>query len=329
MRKIRPGRLKDLLERHFDFVKDRSSNEEICIICPECEDQTGNRYVNLSSNLTNCWKCDEFKGPVQFLLRHHGVELEQEDLEEILGVNPIEEFESEVESDSKSEISQPIEFPKGFISLRKEPSGAYADLIGDMAQRKKLSLEDFINADVGFTREGIWERFAIFPVYEFDKLVYYQGRTYSKSNEGKNTKRFPRKVDVPLGAGNWLYNFNEASKAKIVIVVESILNVLSLRKILAERHVTEVAVVAVFKHAISRVQLSKMMALPALEFCLMFDSDATASSWKSAQKIYQAKRKASIATMPSGIDANDDAEVALKMFNAREEFDEVGMLLAG
>lgn len=214
-----------------------------------------------------------------------------------------------------------IKLPHGFTPLGENPKGAYAKWIGRMAVRKNLELEDFIRAGVGYTRDGIWEPYAIFPVMEWKHLVYYQGRTYNEEGD-QSTKKFPSRKEVPFGSRYWVYNVDRLreSKAKVCIIVESILNVLSLEKELERQRIKDVVPVAIFKHKVSREQAVKLAGCKQVEeFCLMFDEDATREAWKSTLNLPSLHdSRFSVAEMPKGVDANDDARVAVRKFCNRK-----------
>lgn len=329
MPKIGKHQLKRLLEANFDVIAERCNDEEIAIICPEagCGDQSGNCSINVKQGLVHCWRCN-YKNHVIPFLRHHDVSFEEESLEATINEDPTETLDDGLDGKKPAAENVVVELPEGFTPLAKEPNTIYVRLIAQMAKRKHLYLQDFIDAGAGFTRDGEWEPYCIFPVYELSRLVYYQGRTYATRFEGGKTKRFPRKKDVPLGASNWLYGYDRIIQGhiKTVIVVESILNVLSLRWRLLCEGINDVAPVAVFKHAISPIQMTKLLASPAQEFCIMYDGDATKSAWEEARKL-SGNRLATVATMPVGIDANDDASLAMARFAKREPYTPASALL--
>jgi hypothetical protein len=320
-KRLNPHYLRRLLEQNFDLVKERSNDEEIVIVCPEpgCPDKTGNCSINVQKGIVHCWRCNISTHIVPFLTKHE-IDFENESLEDFTSDNPIENLEQSLDADKTPQIID-IELPKGFTLLSQEPDSIYVRLIAQMAQRKHLYLQDFIDIGAGFTRFGEWEPFCIFPVYELNKLVYYQGRTYAPRFESSKTKRFPDKKDIPLGASNWLYGYDRIiqPRVKIVVIVESILNVLSLRWKFKCESITHVEPVAIFKHAISKIQMAKLLASSADEFCLMYDGDATVNAWEEAKKL-SGNRLATVATMPIGTDANDDSNLAFERFNQREKF---------
>jgi hypothetical protein len=187
-----------------------------------------------------------------------------------------------------------------------------------MAERKNLGWKDMTKAGVGFTRTTPeWEPFAIFPVTEWNRTVYYQGRTYIDT-PGQSTKKFPSKRVVPTGSSQWVYNIDKLRQgAHTAIVVESILNVLSLERELEHLGVTGVVPIAIFKHKISSPQWEKIKGCRHLkEVCLMFDDDALAEAQKTAST-YVNHCKLTVVEMPKGVDANDDAQMAMKRFGRR------------
>jgi hypothetical protein len=238
------------------------------------------------------------------------------------------------EHDDRPSFVIEVALPKGFTPLVDGRNTAYWRLIQRMAERKHLEIDDFEKAGVGYTRESpFWEPFAIFPIVEWGKTVYYQGRLYGTKLEGmKGTKKFPSKRLLPVGASNWVYNIDEARAChpKTIVVVESILNVLSFEKEARRCGLTpnDVVAVAVFKHAISKIQLKKIFSInSATEVSMLFDSDAMISSWETAENL-SAFKNVTVCSMPDGVDANDDAVQALKAFSNRRPLDDANYLAA-
>lgn len=321
-----PSQLRTQVEALFDVVPERSSGDELVFLCPSCGDRSGNRSINLRTGKTNCWRCNAGGDFVRWA-RGLGYPVEIEDDQ---GVS-IDELDTLIGSlGEKDAPRQPnyvteVSLPQGFIPLAQEPDGAYAHLIGRMAKRKHLDLEDFIEAGVGFTRTSYkWEPYAIFPVYEWGKVVYYQGRTYS-DEPGQTTKRFPDRNELPMGSRYWWYNIDELrAKGGTAIVVEAILNVRSLRRELAKRGIDAVPI-ACFKHKISSEQLQKLAAIKGLkEVCLMFDADAITSAYADCRRL-KGRAKVSIVKMPVDeagrkVDPNDDAALAVDLFTKRVDY---------
>lgn len=317
--------LRQEIEGAFEVIKTRSTAYEIVFICPQpgCGDKSGNRSVNMRSGKTNCWRCNVAGDFVSWANRigYHfssgssvGLGTSLADMMPkgndmpVLFLPPVRR----------------LPLPEGFTLLTDEPKSCYTRFIGNMAKRKHLDLQSFMDAGAGFTRDDPeWEPFCIFPVREYNTVVYYQGRTYSEE-PGEKTKRFPFRDKVPYGSRYWLYNLDELieTKAKTAIVVESILNVLSLRRKIAQMGVKGIVPVAAFKHSLSKEQIAKLTRCTHLkEICLLYDHDAIDASWKSGVRITRAQ--VSIAEMPEGdgnsrMDPNDDVDAAWVAFENRK-----------
>lgn len=313
----------------FTVVKDRSTATELVIVCPipSCGDRTGNRSINLSTGATNCWRCNKGHRNFYRFCRSLGHEVDEEDIP-VATVSELNELvaRAKLQQSKLVPVVSEIQLPRGFIKVEDEPWSVYSKLVKKMAEKKHLEWQDMVQASVGFTRDDPWwEPYAIFPVHEWGRIVYFQGRKY-RSAPGEPTKRFPSKSSkgAELSSRYWVYNIDEVRRVnpKTVIVVESILNVLSLEKHRKRLGRNDVVSVCVFKHAVSDSQLMKLSAFESVnELCLLFDLDATQAAWDQAPRISVAK-PVSVAELPatSGVrnfDANDDVETAWKSFERR------------
>lgn len=317
--------LKAEIEATFEMVPSRSTTVELCFVCPEpsCGDKSGNRSVNLINGHTNCWRCNK-GGNFLSWARHLGYRFSSS--AEEVALRPT--LEIEAPKKTLLPVIQPVKLPEGFIRVADQPNSVYARYIGEMAERKNLSFDVLSDAGVGFTRlDPRWEPYAIFPVTEYNTVVYWQGRTYIDDPE-KGTKLFPSRGEVQYGARYWVYNIDEARayRPEIIIVVESILNVLSLRcKLYELGWLGTVVPVCVFKHKVSAEQVIKISRIAGLkEVCLMFDHDATKRAWESAASLTHRVRL-SVAEMPCGegntkLDPNDDVEAAIQVFEQRQAY---------
>lgn len=319
--------LKQEIAATFEVVPHRSNPDELCFLCPQpgCGDTTGNRSVNLKTGLTNCWRCNQGG---DFLRWAAGLGYRFNVEHEHSSTAPRHELPTPASQGTVIPVVAEVALPKGFVKIADDPTSVYTRWITEMAQRKNLEYRDFALAGVGFTRiDPHWEAFAIFPVCEYGRTVYYQGRTYIDEPD-KPTKKFPSRNEVQYGAKFWIYNIDEVRQRKppIVLIVESILNVLSLRKKLHALGWQDAVVpVCVFKHSVSREQWMKLAVLRGVkEFCLLFDHDATAKAWTSRHPL-RPGQVLTIAEMPGGegqekLDANDDVEAALEAFEQRKAY---------
>lgn len=314
------------IESTFTVVPSKCTGDELVFCCPECGDKSGHRSVNLRSGQTFCFRCNKGqnnRGQFMAWAKALGFVFTS-----ATDVSQISFEELTAQRQDKFYLPQPrtVSLPRGFTLLSEEPKSVYTRAIVEMAERKNLGKADFLKAKVGFTRDDPrWEPFAIFPVIDGQEVPYYQGRTYVDV-PGQTTKRFPSREAVPFGATYWVYNINELrySHAPIALVVESILNVLSLKRKLGELGWKDVVPVAVFKHHVSRYQFARIMACKHVkEICFLFDHDAIDITWR--MQIPAVGRKVSIAEMPcapdnSKLDPNDDVDAAIEVFQQRTPF---------
>jgi len=322
------------VESMFDVVRDRCTPEEIVFICPVpgCGDSSGNRAVNLKNGKTHCWRCNTGGDFVKWA-RWVGFAVEEEGA----GATSVEDLWKLLDPPQTARSLVPVisevSLPEGFQLCCDYPDSVYTREIGNMAIRKNLEPQDLVDAGVGFTRlASKWEPFAIFPVLEYSRVVYYQGRTYW-DDPGMSTKRFPSRQEVPLSSKYWIYNIDALAQptARTAVVVESILNVISLQKKFAQEGITDLVPVCVFKHAVSKPQFYKMLRYKHLkEVCLLFDFDATELSWQDAKKIDDLL-PVSIAEMPFNVrnlklDPNDDVNAALLAIQNRRQFKLSGLV---
>jgi len=325
-----PDKIKREIGNAFEVIKNRSTDDEIYILCPVsgCDDKTGNRSINVKTLYTHCWRChDPQPHHVKSLFKLKGLEWADDE-----GSDGFEGFGQQLmEGDMRKAVTpvQDIELPTGFELLSNNRKSCYWRFCRDMAERKHLSIEDLEEAGAGFTRTGPWEPFCIFPVYEGMRCVYYQGRTYN--DEGfESTKRFPGKKEVPYGPSYWVYNLDALTDLQVsrVIVVESILNALSLRHKLRELDVAHIAPVCVFTHRLSRSQVAKFQRYRHIkEFCILFDSDSSDLAVETGARL-GALLPVTVARMPHSRsadgtarltnDANDDVEAALYAVTERQ-----------
>ena len=322
---MRGTELRQTVSSLFEVVASRSTAEELVFLCPQpgCGDKSGNRSVNLKSGKTNCWKCNK-GGDFVVWAGRLGIEITDQGVQASADIDGLRErLDARPVKRRAVPVISGVKLPVGFVRCADEPTSAYTKLIGRMACRKNLELKDFIQAGVGFCREGLWEPYAIFPVTELGRTVYFQGRTYTDV-PGESTKRFPSRQEVPLSSRYWIYNIDALSDSRVTtaVVVESILNVLSLKKQFAREGVTDLAPVCVFKHGVSREQAAKLARFKHLqEVCILFDHDAVGLAWKTSEFLKSFWR-ISVAEMEAigentKADPNDDVEAAMRALQVR------------
>jgi hypothetical protein len=330
-----PSQIRAAVERHFEVVPSRSSQEELVFLCPVCNDSSGNRSVNLRTGYTNCWKCGG-GGRIDRWLKHQGIEhdLEATQPATVEGVEASLDLGKVLapEQDGPAVVTE-IPLPSSFTYLDDpapadtETHASYVRLAGRMARRKHLDLEDFVAAGAGLALGNPrWAPYVIFPILEWGRVVYFQGRTMIDM-PGEPTKQFPSRNEFPRGSRYWLDGIDELrATGGVGVVVESILNRLSLKRELARRGLTGYTPVACFRHQLSPEQIAKFGRLRGLtELVLLYDVDATEDAHKEALRIGGRFPLVTVAEMPEG-DANDNAKLAVDQLLARKQPDPIRLL---
>jgi hypothetical protein len=319
--------LKFAVESLFDVIKDRCTHEELVILCPVpgCGDHSGNRSINLKNGKTFCWRCN-IGGDFVKWARWVGFAV-PDDGSIATSVEELYAFLDPPKPKRLIPVISEISLPTGFCSCFDYPDSVYSREIGKMAVRKNLEPIDLVNAGVGFTRDDDkWQPFAIFPVLEYQRIVYFQGRTYW-DDPAASTKRFPSRQEAPLSSKYWIYNIDalQPKCVRVAVVVESVLNVLSLQKKFAELGIMDMVPVCVFKHMVSKTQFYKLLRYKNLEeVCLLFDLDAVDLAWKDAKDIDN-RITVTIAEMPLSktnrkLDPNDDVNAAWDAIQRRKHY---------
>jgi hypothetical protein len=336
------------IETHFQVVRERSTKSELCFICPSCGDQTGHRSVNLTSLLTNCWRCGSRDGHVAWWLRKIGHDLPDCYQDESEGYISAEDAAQALRRAAasldhpptpKRPCYPPVELPRGFIALADDEPlpgkkhSVYWKMAARLAERKNLSIEDFVAAGAGFTRQDdLWERYLIYPIRMYGLKVYFQGRLFDEE-AGENTKRFPHRGQIGTGMGQVLYNHDALKGGKCAVIVESILNVLSLKKALEQAGLRDLAPVSSLHAGLTKDQLRLLRAAKLREICLLFDADATGKAWDLAKLVKWELSSVivTVAEMPANpdnptLDPNDDVQAAMHALESRTVWSETHAL---
>jgi hypothetical protein len=319
---MRAQEIRTFVEQNFDVIRERSSQDEIVFLCGTCNDSSGNRSVNVKTGLTSCWKCN-IGGTIKSYAKRVGIEFNIDDRQGTTDSQEIEQSLNELRTGrakGQVEIVTEVELPHGFTPLTLEGNDTPHRLARAMARRKNLDMQALVEAGAGVAPDNpLWSPYVIFPVIEWGRVVYYQGRTMLDP-PGGSTKKFPSRKLLPRGSRYWIYNIDELrERGGKAIAVESILNVLSLKIELQYRGITEFVPIGVFKHKLSPEQCSKLRRVKKVEeLVFLYDADATASADAEAVRLVNSFELTSVAPMPVD-DANDNAQLAVDQILARRK----------
>lgn len=235
-----------------------SSGREAVINCFFHEDNKYKLYVNLSSGLFTCFKCQE-KGTLFYLItsyysRHGKGDLNIEDLE-----IDNELFVPKVEP---VKVADSIPFPTGYMNLSDQ---ATRSIVGEAPYKylAKRGVEDSLiyYYSLGIAG-GVLKDRVIFPVLGNNgELLSYVARDYT---DKLIPKVLTPKADGNYGIKEYVYNLNNAMKTEHIIITEGVLDAISVGS----------SGVALFGKSMTTSQLTKLINAAPKRITICLDADA-------------------------------------------------------
>ena len=273
----------DSLERRFGLTWLSHNGDQINVRCPYChrrgmtEDKSGHLGINTAINKVHCIRCDWGHGNAMAWLEKFDVHIavnvvdvmrEVDDLKRIFEVRKLR-FDPSV---------TPV--PRGFrrISMGQD------DVFTDSLRAKGLTVEQMVKHGVGFCEEGKYDGYVIFPFYEEDVQVYFQGRAAYAGllADPKTKKKNPPSVDG-MGKNAWLYGIQRAFKGCRLVLVEGTLDQISLQEFFDQEGDADTVVVSLQGTSMSfpdparhplNSQWGKLAYFKPSEVLTLLDSDA-------------------------------------------------------
>jgi hypothetical protein len=272
------------IKDHFAAVKE--TNEGWRANCPMCGDSEKKLYWNVDKGVGCCFhsECPWFKdrgGVTEYRLKAY---FEKEGIEVV------------VPEVIRADLKSKLKLPEGFRTLKSMPdyrSEPIYDYLDSRGLRRKI-----VNmARVGYVREGDLWGYMIFPVFNFDgQVIYWQGRRF------KNRKS---KFYNPTSSvrDEILYQVRWPRKPKTCIVVESIINVLTLESNWGE---DDAVIMGTFGTSITEEQFYKILEYNGVikEIVLALDPDALRVAFDFADRLGSIVPKIKVPMFPDGEDVN-------------------------
>lgn len=288
--------------------------------CPECGNRKYRVYLNADTGVGNCFVCNEKFSKLKFIhctlgqphwrdtIKHVKEALSEQ------GWRPKRKTTAAVETGPvKLPLSFPLPTPEGQNLVYLEERGVDDDLARYFHLR--------------FCNEGWWnyekedgsrggQKFdmrVIIPVFDLDgSLKTFQGRDVTGISDEKY--RFPKGLP---GTGRYLFNGQNAVKAKRVVMGEGAFDVIAIKKAFDEEvALRDVVPVGSFGKHLSYGsldgddQLGRFLQLKAdglEEVTIMWDGEVKAleSALEAAEKLRRIGLKARIALLPADRDPNE------------------------
>lgn len=261
--------------------------------CPLCGGDFKMGY-NPIGDIAHCFKC-EYKGKgLELVKEMESVTNTTEALSvlrslDLTGVS-VEEFRPKNRVEPKTTLI----LPEGFRTLSRG-KGAQRDIIYRYITRdRKIDPTIVTRAKVGYTSLGPYFGYVIFPIMEGKVVKYFQARLVN--GFGAKFKN-PTEEDTGVNKSFILYNSRILNRLKKVYIVESIINVLTLK----------LKAVAGLGKTFNRNLISMLIASPVEEFVLVLDPDAHSKAIQLGLALVNHKR-IKILKLPEGEDVNDVGE---------------------
>jgi hypothetical protein len=191
----------EFLENHYE-LKETSRKDEVRIHCPSCDDIGFHGYFNIEKNVWRCFRCGVSQSSgkkgftaVQFLIKFHSMSPRQareiidggDNLDALIikgRRKSLKEVKEELMSE-EIEVSKPlpieVKLPESYPIDPNDSSrvgqAAWVYLLSRIRSRKRaVALCKKLN--LRYCTKGKFAKRLILPVYDGERLVYFQGRSF-------------------------------------------------------------------------------------------------------------------------------------------------------
>ena len=256
--KIDDEELKDLL----DNVRIGPKNHYIsdCPICGKAK----HFYINRNTQLWDCKKCGD-EGNIIKLLSFLGKlfmigEFKSIDRTKISLLSEIEEDEEPITTLEVKSIKPPLGFKRVFQD--------------DYCESRKLTKRNLKQHKIGYTNlVPSLKDYVIFLVEEDGECKGYLSRYTGNLPKGSKKPKYNNAKNCEFS--HLLYGFDEITKnTKVVIVVEGLIDKLTIDNYLGLYKEEDVKCVATFGKKISKFQILKLQSKGVEDLILIYDEDA-------------------------------------------------------
>lgn len=254
--------------------------------CPKCGDTEKKFYWNTEKNVGCC-----FHDSCLWFYKKGGVTAGRA-ASFFSSTGLVLQIPDVVESGEEADIKLPEEF-KVIKSMEKElRSTLYYYL-----ESRGIPREITKAARVGYCESGKWWGYLIFPVFNDEgKVVYWQGRRFKNRDPKFYNPKSSHKSEL-------VYRVNPAVRPKKIILMESIINVLTVEDLANEKTL----VMAILGKSLSEEQKQYVLQFEKklMEIVVALDGDARRDAVEIAEQFWAAGvPKVSVAPIPNGEDIN-------------------------
>jgi len=288
--------IEKLLEQVLGSPK-RAGGDELVYHCPFCQDRVGDSsskpklHVNLDKQMVHCFRCEYKKATLLPLLLDLGINRKDINLQKLKSKSHTRgsTLADTVDMTLKKEDGinpnlYMISLPEGYKPLVGAGSW-FARRAISYLNKRGITNELIEKHRIGYTMEGKYSKMIIFPVIYRGSVVYFTTRGVGSDTRVLN----PSEDECPLGKSHWLFNYDEACKHDTVIVVESVIDAMTVGE----------NAVGLLGKAISNKQFSLLSKCSASRITIMLDDDAHNDTYKVSHR-FMGIKEVSIVLLEGG-----------------------------
>lgn len=221
-------RLLDLLQKQFDSVW-MDSNGQVNVTCPFChhrgmsQDLSGHLGLNFELDAAHCVRCDWGRyGLRKWLGSDFGISGIAPSLKEAR--TSLDNLRRRVKPKAAEYSFTPAKFPDDSFFFEEWHFDEDLPLLNSLL-KKNITKEEILRHRLGFQADGKYQHYVLFPFFEDDEIVYWQGRHWNEDSLLRKVNPDPE--DSPLGKSHWLYGYEFVKKGCHVVIVEGTLDAIT------------------------------------------------------------------------------------------------------
>jgi len=273
------------VQSYFSVVKE--TNEGWRADCPRCEDREMKLYWNTEKQVGCCHhaSCPWYKD-------HGGVTVGR--LRAFLGKGI---FEYSIPEVIKAAPEADLKLPKEFETLEEMKPGD-SEPIYDYLESRGLQRKLLNMAKVGYCKKGKFWGYIIFPVFDEEgNVIYWQARRFKNREKKWHNPTSSLKSEI-------IYRIHSPRRPKSVVIVESIINLLTLETKHMGSHTP--MLVSILGSSLSDSQRDKILMYErhVTDLIIALDGDAMRAAVPIAEKFLGIFPCIRIARFPDDKDIN-------------------------
>lgn len=282
---------KDKVVEYFDsrFGLRESTKNFLRMDCVFCGGKN-TAAINREHLKYHCFKCTEPISSLRVIMEIENLQSFGE-VTQFLKLESISRF-GFLKNAKKKAQKQELVLPEGFSPIHIKDGSKLGTIARKYMQSRGFKLTELSLRGVGYTCEGDYAGYIIFPFYSLGALKFFQGRRFAGA--GPKMKN-PIAEIYGIGKSQLIYNSDALIMYDEINLVESITNALTLDE----------NTIAILGKTLSDYQRDLLLKSPVTTFNIILDPDAWADALKMAASLLPYK-KVKLTKLPQqGVDVNE------------------------